>query len=147
MGIVGNDRQIVIDVALTEQMHEAIIWVKRHCGRVALDEEDRRLPLVDRGDRRRLERDVLRVERRAPECTPARSARRRNMSELRASACDARSPPYDSPQIAIRFGSTSSRLWRYFPPASTSRYFTVPLAAGRSSGTEGIPVPDSGSGS
>ena len=68
MGIVGNDRQIVVHVALTQQMHQphhlregdvAIV--------VALDEEDRRLPLVDGRDRRRLERDVLRVERVAPE--------------------------------------------------------------------------------
>jgi len=52
--------------------------------------------------------------------TPARSTPTLKMSELRASACAVSTPPYDSPQMPMRFGSTSGRDCRYLPPASTS---------------------------
>ena len=53
-------------------------------------------------------------------CTPARSTPALKMSELRASACDVSTPPYDRPQMPMRFGSTSGRVCRYLPPATTS---------------------------
>src|SRR5581483_2276884 len=59
-------------------------------------------------------------------CTPAMSTPTLKRSELRASACDVRTPPYDSPQIPMRFGSTSGRVFRYSPPARTSWYSALP---------------------
>src|SRR5215467_15562253 len=59
-------------------------------------------------------------------CTPARSTPALKISELRASACDVSTPPYDSPQMPTRFGSTSGRVCRYFPPATTSWYSALP---------------------
>ena len=53
-------------------------------------------------------------------CTPARSIPALKISELRASACAVSKPPYDSPQIPTRFGSTSGLVCRYLPPATTS---------------------------
>src|SRR5581483_9139219 len=47
--------------------------------------------------------------------TPAMSTPALKMSDLRASACDVSTPPYDTPQIPTRFGSTSGRDCRYFP--------------------------------
>src|SRR5215467_5268510 len=59
-------------------------------------------------------------------CTPARSTPALKMSELRASACDVKSPPYDRPQMPMRLGSTSARVCRYLPPATTSWYSALP---------------------
>src|SRR5580658_11237721 len=61
-------------------------------------------------------------------CTPARSTPALKISELRASASDVSRPPYDSPQIPIRFGSTSGLVCRYLPPARTSLYSLLPSA-------------------
>src|SRR5205085_3057531 len=58
--------------------------------------------------------------------TPARSTPTLKMSELRASACAVRTPPYDSPQMPTRLASTSGRVCRYLPPASTSWYSALP---------------------
>src|SRR5439155_4464335 len=59
-------------------------------------------------------------------CTPAMSTPTLKTSELRASACDVSTPPYDRPQMPTRFGSTSDRVCRYLPPARTSWYSALP---------------------
>src|SRR5690348_1879776 len=59
-------------------------------------------------------------------CTPAMSTPAAKTSELRANACAVRIPPYESPQIPTRAGSTSGRVWRYLPAAMTSRYSAFP---------------------
>ena len=58
--------------------------------------------------------------------TPAMSTPAAKTSELRASACDVSTPPYDSPQMPTREGSTSDRAAKYFPAAITSRYSAFP---------------------
>ena len=52
--------------------------------------------------------------------SPAMSTPATNTSELRASDWATSRPPYESPQMPTRFGSTSGRDCRYFAPASTS---------------------------
>ena len=59
-------------------------------------------------------------------CTPAMSTPAANTSELRASACAVSTPPYDSPQMPTRLGSTSARAASYFPAAITSLYSALP---------------------
>src|SRR5678810_1183370 len=59
-------------------------------------------------------------------CTPAMSTPAANTSELRASACAVSTPPYESPQMPTRDGSTSGRVCKYFPAAMTSRYSALP---------------------
>src|SRR5947207_8952339 len=59
-------------------------------------------------------------------CTPAMSTPAAKMSELRANACAVSTPPYDSPQMPMRAGSTSARVCKYLPAASTSRYSALP---------------------
>ena len=58
--------------------------------------------------------------------TPARSTPTLKMSELRASACAVSTPPYERPQMPMRVASTSARVCRYLPAASTSLYSALP---------------------
>src|SRR5207245_362864 len=71
--------------------------------------------------------DTLSASSELPQrCTPARSTPTLKTSELRASACAVRTPPYERPQMPTRFGSTSARVCRYLPPARTSWYSALP---------------------
>src|SRR3954470_2601599 len=58
--------------------------------------------------------------------TPAMSTPAANTSEFRASAWAVSTPPYDSPHIPTRDGSTSARAARYRPAAITSLYSALP---------------------
>ena len=62
--------------------------------------------------------------------TPLVVAKGKNYLALRirqrAIAWAVSSPPYESPQMPIRFGSTSDRPRRYSPAASTSWYSELP---------------------
>jgi hypothetical protein len=61
-------------------------------------------------------------------CTPAMSTPATKTSELRASACAVSTPPYESPQMPTRVGSTSARDCRYYPAAMTYLYSALPRA-------------------
>ena len=66
--VVGEHDEFHVHVALAQQLHEAGRLLERHVPVVvAVNEQHRRSPRVDRPDGRRLERQRLGIERTAAE--------------------------------------------------------------------------------